>query len=84
LSEASTGRLKRIPISDRNNAPRGEEIFLKTPEKLLNFKEDPPLLTTKRFPGASWGVRSPLHKVVRLRLLIVIEARPGNRRFGAR
>jgi hypothetical protein len=43
LSEASTGRLKGIPISGRNNAPRGGEIFLKTPEKLLNFKEDPPL-----------------------------------------
>jgi hypothetical protein len=43
LSEAFTGRLKGIPVSDRNDAPRGGEIFLKTPEKLLNFKEDPPL-----------------------------------------
>jgi hypothetical protein len=60
VSEASTGRLKGIPTSDRNNAPRGGEIFLKTSENLLNFKEDPPLFDHDEISWRIFGARAPL------------------------
>jgi hypothetical protein len=60
LSEASAGRLKGNPVSDRNNAPRREKIILKMHEKLLNFKEDAPLFDPDEISRRIFQACAPL------------------------